>query len=118
MRDDLSSFADEVRRRAAGSLEAQASVGRLRSTTPTPRFHLALVSRCPNQRMLAQVAQLLEHSQRFQMVRVGDATRGGDARAEHRRLAEFAASGSVDAAVSMLRQHLESTLSAVVAEWR
>ena len=77
------------------------------------RFHLALVSRCPNQRMLGQVAQLLEHSQRFQIIRVDSAARAGDAAAEHRALAAAAIAGRADEAADVLRAHLAATLDAV-----
>jgi GntR family carbon starvation induced transcriptional regulator len=77
------------------------------------RFHLALVSRCPNQRMLAQIAQLLEHSQRFQMVRVGGTVRVGDARAEHAELREAACAGRAADGAAVLRAHLQATLDAV-----
>ena len=77
------------------------------------RFHMALVARCPNQRMLAQIAQLLEHSQRFQVVRVGGGVRVGDARAEHRQLCDAAAEGRATEAAAVLRSHLSATLAAV-----
>lgn len=78
-------------------------------------FHLALVSRCPNQRMLAQIAQLLEHSQRFQAIGLGAGGRSGDAAAEHRALRDAAVAGRAVDAAEVLRSHLESTLSAVRA---
>ncbi len=77
------------------------------------RFHLALVSRCPNQRMLGQIAQLLEHSQRFQIIRVDSAARAGDAAAEHRVMAEAAIAGHATDAADSLRAHLAATLEAV-----
>jgi GntR family transcriptional regulator, carbon starvation induced regulator len=77
------------------------------------RFHHALVSRCPNQRMLGQIAQLLEHSQRFQIIRVDSAARAGDAAAEHRAMAAAAVAGRADEAADLLRSHLAATLDAV-----
>jgi DNA-binding GntR family transcriptional regulator len=77
------------------------------------RFHMALVSRCPNRRMLTEIAQLLEHSQRFQMVRVGVGPRVGDPRAEHRRLCDAAVAGRSVEAADVLREHLSATLLAV-----
>lgn len=76
-------------------------------------FHLSLVSRCPNQRMLTQIAQLLEHSQRFQAVGLAHGRRAGNAAAEHRSLRDAAVEGRADDAARVLREHLESTLSAV-----
>jgi DNA-binding GntR family transcriptional regulator len=78
-------------------------------------FHLVLVSRCPNERMKSQIAQLLEHSQRFQMVGVGSGVRGGDAAEEHRRLADAACRGQWREAAAVLRDHLTATLRAVQA---
>jgi GntR family transcriptional regulator, carbon starvation induced regulator len=109
--DDLDSLADEVSA-ALRSLEARhRSMGAFHDAHT--RFHLALVSRCPNQRMLAQIAQLLEHSQRFQAVRVGGAERAGDARAEHVRLRDAVCGGDANEAAAVLRAHLEATLRAV-----
>jgi len=77
------------------------------------QFHLALVSRCPNQRLLSQVAQLLEHSQRFQVVGIGSGQRAGNGAAEHLELAEAAAAGKAAEAAKVLRRHLATTLAAV-----
>ena len=104
----LGEFADEVSA-AHRALDARhRSIGAFHDAHT--RF---LMSRCPNQRMLAQVAQLLEHSQRFQMVRVGGREQAGDARAEHRRLHDAACAGRARDAADQLRVHLESTLRAV-----
>lgn len=109
--DDLDAFATEVAA-AHRSLEVRhRSVGAFHDAHT--RFHLALVSRCPNQRMLAQIAQLLEHSQRFQAIRVGGATRAGDARAEHALLSDAACAGRAAEAAEVLRAHLQATLHAV-----
>jgi GntR family carbon starvation induced transcriptional regulator len=75
-------------------------------------FHLRLISRCPNRRLIAQVAQLMDHSQRFHAVGVAT-TRRSDPAAEHRAIATAAAGGHVAQAVSLLRAHLEATLAAV-----
>ncbi len=112
--DDLAAFAAFGAEVAAAhrALEARhRSIGAFHDAHT--RFHLALVSRCPNQRMLAQIAQLLEHSQRFQVVRVGGVARVGDARAEHAQLRDAACSGDSAAAAAVLRSHLEATLLAV-----
>ncbi len=79
------------------------------------QFHLAMVSRCPNQRLLTQVAQLLEHSQRFQIIGVGSGQRDGDGVAEHLELAEAAIAGKAAQAAKVLRRHLAATLAAVQA---
>ncbi|MEI8239513.1 MAG: GntR family transcriptional regulator [Actinomycetota bacterium] len=79
-------------------------------------FHLALVSRCGNQLLLRQVAQLLEHSQRFQVAGIGRAGgRVGDPVAEHEALRSAAVRGCAAEAASVLREHLAATLAAVQA---
>jgi DNA-binding GntR family transcriptional regulator len=108
---EMASFATEVAA-AHRSLEARhRSIGAFHDAHT--RFHLALVSRCPNRRMLAQVAQLLEHSQRFQVVRVGGTARVGDARAEHARLRDAVCDGRAADAADVLRAHLQATMLAV-----
>lgn len=77
-------------------------------------FHLAIVSLCPNRRMLAEVTQLLDHSQRFQMVGAGSVRRG-DPAGEHSALLDAVVAGDRRAAVRVLKQHLRGTLDAVVA---
>jgi DNA-binding GntR family transcriptional regulator len=80
------------------------------------QFHLALVARCPNQRMLAQVAQLLEHSQRFQVIGLNrPQVRRGDPAAEHEQLRATACDGDGLGAAAVLRAHLAATLDAVRA---
>ena len=80
------------------------------------QFHLTLVSRCPNQRMLAQVAQLLEHSQRFQVIGLNrPQVRRGDPAAEHEQLRLAACAGDGAGAATVLRAHLAATLDAVRA---
>jgi len=76
-------------------------------------FHFALVSWCPNQRLLRQVDQLLDHSQRFQVIG-GGANRRGDGTEEHRLLAAAARTGDADTAGRLLVAHLQATLSAVL----
>jgi DNA-binding GntR family transcriptional regulator len=77
------------------------------------QFHLTLVSRCPNERMRGQIAQLLEHSQRFQVIGVGQGVRAGDPAAEHLALCEAAIDGRAADAAAVLRSHLETTLRTV-----
>lgn len=77
-------------------------------------FHLSLVSRCPNQRLLAEVEQLLDHSQRFHLVGAGTA-RASDPSLEHRELVAAVRAGDRRRAVRVLRAHLGATLDAVRA---
>lgn len=77
-------------------------------------FHLALVSRCPNARMLQQVTQLLDHSRRFQAVGACTAQRP-DPAVEHAQLAEAVCAGDRRAAATLLGAHLRATLAAVRA---
>jgi len=77
-------------------------------------FHLALVSRCANRRLVRQVEHLLDHSQRFHAVGF-TAGRAHDAAVEHRALADAAVSGDVAEAVDILRAHLTATLATVRA---
>ncbi|MFZ8997884.1 MAG: GntR family transcriptional regulator [Ilumatobacteraceae bacterium] len=77
-------------------------------------FHLALVSHCPNRRMVRQVEQLLDHSQRFQAIGVRTVRRG-DPADEHRRLVEAVRAGDRRLAAETLEAHLRATLDAVRA---
>jgi GntR family carbon starvation induced transcriptional regulator len=77
-------------------------------------FHLSLLSRCPNERMLRQIAQLLDQSQRFHAAGV-TTVRRGDPMDEHRELAEAVMARDRRAAVAVLRRHLQATLDAVIA---
>jgi GntR family transcriptional regulator, carbon starvation induced regulator len=78
-------------------------------------FHLVLVSRCPNQRMLAQITQLLEQSQRYQMLGLV-AGKAHAAAADHRELRDAAVQGQATVAARVLRRHLQGTLDAVRAQ--
>lgn len=75
-------------------------------------FHLALVARCPNRRLVRQVEQLLDHSQRFQAIGVRTVRRG-DPRAEHSELVDAVRAGDRRAATRVLTAHLQATLDAV-----
>lgn len=75
-------------------------------------FHLALVAHCPNRRLVRQVEQLLDHSQRFQAIGVRTVRRG-DPRDEHRQLVEAVSAGDRRTATRVLKAHLEATLDAV-----
>jgi DNA-binding GntR family transcriptional regulator len=76
-------------------------------------LHAALLARCPNRRMLAIIAGLAEHSQRFQALAIGAPTGHHDVVAEHRTLCDHAVAGRVDDAVAFLTEHLQLTLDAV-----
>lgn len=78
-------------------------------------FHLVLVSRCPNQRMVAQIALLLEQSQRYQMLGFV-AGKAHAAAADHRALRDAAVRGKAREAARVLRHHLQGTLDAVRAQ--
>jgi len=78
-------------------------------------FHLVLVSRCPNQRMLAQITQLLEQSQRYQVLGLV-AGKAHAAAADHRELRDAAVAGRASVAARVLRRHLQGTLDAVRAQ--
>jgi GntR family carbon starvation induced transcriptional regulator len=75
-------------------------------------FHLALVSHCPNRRMVRQVEQLLDHSQRFQAIGVRTVRRG-DPRIEHLQLVDAVVAGDRREATKVLKAHLQATLDAV-----
>ena len=77
-------------------------------------FHLALVSRCPNGRLVQQVAQLMAHSQRFHAVGAV-ASRAADPAGEHLALRDAAVAGDGALAAEVLRAHLRGTLDAVRA---
>lgn len=77
-------------------------------------FHLALVSWCPNRRLVRQVAQLLDQSQRYHAIGATTA-RSTDPSIEHRELTDAAAVGDHRRAVAVLRAHLAATLDAVRA---
>ncbi len=73
-------------------------------------FHAALLSRCPNVRMLELIDGLAEHAQRFQVLAIGAPRGHHDVIAEHRTLCDHAVNGRVDAAVEFLRDHLQTTV--------
>jgi DNA-binding GntR family transcriptional regulator len=77
-------------------------------------FHLALVWPCPNRRLVRQVEQLLDQSQRFHAVGF-TAGRAQDAAREHAALADAALAGDVERAVTTLRSHLTATLAVVTS---
>ncbi|MBM3673944.1 MAG: GntR family transcriptional regulator [Actinobacteria bacterium] len=76
-------------------------------------FHAALLSRCPNARLLELVDSLAEHSQRYQVLAVGAPGGHYDVIAEHRTLRDRALAGDVDGAVAFLEDHLRQTFKAL-----
>lgn len=75
-------------------------------------FHLALVSRCPNRTLLAEIASLMDRSRLFQLVAAPIDPRQGHAR-DHRRLRDAAVAGDVDTTISIHTDHLTATLDAL-----
>ncbi|MFM2077154.1 MAG: hypothetical protein RJA49_1044, partial [Actinomycetota bacterium] len=108
---DDPTFAAEIVQAHAALVARHRSIGAYHDAHR--RFHLALVSRCPNQRLLRQIDHLLEHSQRFQAIGVGFGRREGDPAAEHLELRDAAVSGDAAGASLVLRRHLAATLVTV-----
>lgn len=103
-------FAEEVRRAHDTVAGRHRTLGAYHEAHRA--FHLTLLSRCPNRRLVRQVAQLLEHSQRFHAAGAVSVRRG-DAAAEHRELVDAVVRGDRRTAVAVLRAHLHATLDAV-----
>lgn len=111
---DLQAFGTEVRCAHDALVASTSASGRHEAHRA---FHLTLVSRCPNARLLKQVTHLLDQSQRFHAVGLTGA-RPTDAASEHRALAAAAEAGDHRRAAVVLRAHLRATLSAVRAAAR
>ena len=109
---DLASFAVDVSRAHAALNPRHDSMADFHDAHRA--FHLALVARCPNRRLVRQVEQLLDQSQRFHAVGI-TAGRARAAAQEHSALARAAAAGRTDEAVDVLGRHLEATLATVRA---
>lgn len=78
------------------------------------KFHRSLLSRCPSERMLAQIDAYSEHSTRYRLA-AGSVRRADPrGREEHRRLLDLCLVGDVDAAVEALRNHLMVTINSVL----
>lgn len=75
-------------------------------------FHLTLISHCPNRRLVRQVEQLLDHSQRFQALGAGRGRRD-EAQLEHRLLLDAVRASDRREATRLLKQHLQTTLTAI-----
>ena len=78
-------------------------------------FHLVLLEGCSNRQLLRTVAQLHDHTQRFQVVGVGGPRRGNPA-VEHADLYDAVMAGDSRRATSVLTAHLRATLDAVLAQ--
>lgn len=80
------------------------------------RFHTALVSACNSEWLLQFWNQLVDHSERYRKMRLnGPLVARGDVRAEHQALLDAALCRDVDAAVTLMEQHLCGTEEAVKA---
>lgn len=80
------------------------------------RFHTALVSACGSEWLLQFWNQLVDHSERYRKMRLhGPLIARGDVRAEHQALLDAALRRNVDAAVTLMEQHLRGTEEAVKA---
>jgi GntR family carbon starvation induced transcriptional regulator len=76
-------------------------------------FHAALLERCPSRWLLRFAALLADHSQRYQLLSLGQRDGHHDVAAEHGALRDAALTGDVDAAVAHLEAHLRRTLEGV-----
>ncbi|MBU3690364.1 MAG: hypothetical protein B7C54_03280 [Acidimicrobiales bacterium mtb01] len=75
-------------------------------------FHLALMARCTNRTLLAEIASLMDRSRLYQFV-AKPQNRGAAHADDHRLLMEFAVSGRVDDTIRVHTDHLTNTLRAV-----
>jgi DNA-binding GntR family transcriptional regulator len=102
------------------SITAKGDPGRSETWTAAhARFHAALLSACPTQRLLAMALSLRDAAELYRRwsSSVGhDEDR--DVRAEHRALAEAAIRGDADEAVRLLEEHLRRTARALGATER
>jgi DNA-binding GntR family transcriptional regulator len=73
-------------------------------------FHAALLARCRSQWLLRFVEQLAEHSQRYQLLSLGQRDGHHDVEAEHQSLRDAVSAGDVEDAVAQLEAHLQHTL--------
>ena len=76
-------------------------------------FHATLLAQCRSRWLLRLTALLADHSQRYAFLAVNAGVAGGhhDALAEHRALRDAAVAGRSDAAVALLGEHLQRTLT-------
>lgn len=79
-------------------------------------FHLALVSRCPNRTLLAEIESLMDRSRLFQLVATPTDPRHAhshDHARDHRRLRDSAVAGDIGTTIAIHTEHLASTLDAL-----
>lgn len=75
-------------------------------------FHLAVISRCPNAVLLAEVHRLHDLSRLFQAY-AGGTDRESDPSVEHRQLLEAVVAGDSERAVRVQTDHLTNTMIAI-----
>jgi len=75
-------------------------------------FHLALMSRCPNRTLLAQIAALMDRARLYQFIGKPDGQRVPH-RNDHLDLMRSAIAGDVERTIEVHTQHLAATLRAV-----
>lgn len=75
-------------------------------------FHLALVSRCPNRTLLAQIESLMDRSRLFQLVAAPTVPHRGHAH-DHRRLRDAVVAGDITTTIAIHTDHLAATLDAL-----
>ena len=117
LRSSMANASDEWR------AEVTASYARLVQPHPTipdylhahRAFHLVLLEGCSNRQLFRTVAQLHDHTQRFQVVGSGGPRRGNPA-AEHAELHDAVMAGDSRRATTVLSAHLRATLDAVLAQ--
>lgn len=117
LRSSMANATDEWRASVSASYE------RLVSRHPTipeylhahRAFHLVLLEGCSNRQLFRTVAQLHDHTQRFQVVGAAGPRRGNPA-AEHAQLFDAVMAGDSRRATSVLTAHLRATLDAVLAQ--
>ncbi|HUF84881.1 MAG TPA: GntR family transcriptional regulator [Acidimicrobiia bacterium] len=73
-------------------------------------FHATLLARCRSRWLLRFVEQLAEHSQRYQLMSLGQRDGHHDVEAEHQSLRDAVVAGDVEGAVAQLESHLQPTL--------
>lgn len=76
------------------------------------KFHLALMSRCPNRTLLAQIETLMDRSRLYQFIGRPIAPRDPQ-RNDHQALLNAARDGDADTTVAVHTEHLAATLRAV-----
>ena len=122
LRDSLVRFDDDDRAAVAASYEAFVDGGAgadlVAVVDAHHAFHGALLARCRSRWLLRFVELLAEHSQRYQLMSLGQ--RGGhhDVEAEHQTLRDAAVAGDVERAVQALEKHLRRTLDGARAAVR